>query len=146
MDFLPVKMTVDHKVHLHWKNFFFKSIWCTRLLIAVHENVATGRVTVEVAEEEYLSRFLCLLHHKLCVIVDWVELGAGADPLAVQVLAHEWTAIVADDDAIRIQHWYYFEDERIPQILRLGIIANEEVYATLHHVRSIWLTWVYTRC
>ena len=84
------------------------------MLIAVHEYVATCGVTMEVTEEEYFSRLLRFLHHKFCVVVDWVQFGAGADPLAVQVLTHQRTAIVANDDAIGIQHWYYFEDERIP--------------------------------
>jgi len=56
------------------------------LLVAVHEDVAPGRVAMEITEEKYLARFLRLFHHQFGMVVNWIELGAGAYPLPVQVL------------------------------------------------------------
>ena len=42
---------------------------------------------MEIAEEEDLARFLRLFHHQFCVVVYWIQLGARAYPLPVQVLA-----------------------------------------------------------
>lgn len=68
---------------------------------------------MEIAEEEDLARFLRLFHHQFCVVVYWIQLGARAYPLPVQVLADKRAPIVADDDAVRIEHRYDLEHERV---------------------------------
>ena len=83
------------------------------MLVAVHEDVAPGRVTMEITEEEYLARLLRLFHHQFRMVIDGIEFGAGAYPLSVQVLAHERTPIIADDNSVRIQHRYDLEHEGV---------------------------------
>ena len=82
-------------------------------MVTVHEDVAPGRMAVEVTEEEYLARLLRLFHHQFRMIIDWIEFGAGAYPLSVQVLAHQRTPIIANDDAVGIQHRYDLEHEGV---------------------------------
>lgn len=45
------------------------------LIIAEHEDVAAGRVAMEVAVEKDVATFECALHHELRVVVDRVELA-----------------------------------------------------------------------
>ena len=71
------------------------------------------------------------------MIIDWVKLRTRSNPLTVQVLTYERAAVVANDYAVRIEHWYYFEDVSIPQELRLRIVTNKEINTAFHHVRSI---------
>ena len=75
-------------LHLHWKYFLFESVRWPSLLIAVHEDVPTCRVTMEVTEEKYLSRLLSLFHHQLCVVIDGIKFCARAYPLSIEVLAY----------------------------------------------------------
>ena len=92
---------------------------------------------MEVTEEKYLARLLRLFHHQFCVVVDRVKFGTRAYPLSVQVLANQGAPIIADDDSIWVEHRYDFEHEGVPQLLRLGVVTDQEVYASLHHVGSI---------
>ena len=68
---------------------------------------------MEVAEEKDITALQSTLHHQLRMVIDRVEFAGRADPLPVQVLAHERAAIVTNDDAIRVQHWYDFENKGV---------------------------------
>lgn len=88
---------------------------------------------VEITEEEYLTRFLGLFHHELCVIIDGVKLGTRTNPLSVKILADKRTSIVAYDDTVWIQHGDDFEYICISKVLGFVIVAYQELYNTLHH-------------
>lgn len=70
-------------------------------------------MTVEVAEEKYVSAFERALHHKLSVVVNRVEFAGRAYPLAVKILAHQRASIVTHDDAIGVKHRHDFENESV---------------------------------
>ena len=79
------------------------------------------------------------------MVVDWVELGRGADPLPIQILARQRAPIISHDDAIWIEHRYYLEHELVAQIKCLLIIAYQEVHSALHHPTGITLAWMHAR-
>ena len=103
-------------------------------------------MTVEVTEEEYLTGFLRLFHHELCMIIDRIQFSTGPNPLSVKVLPNQRTSVIADDNAIRIQHGYDFEDIRVSQVLSFVIVANQELNNALHHPGSVALTWMNSCC
>ena len=43
------------RLYLHWEDFLFISLWWLDLIVAEHENVSTGRVSMEIAKEEDVS-------------------------------------------------------------------------------------------
>ena len=100
-------------MHLHGEDFLFVALLRLGLIVSEHEDVAANAVAVHVAEEEDVAALQRALHHQLRVVVDRVELARRADPLAVEVLAHERAAVVADNDAIGVQHGHDFEDEGV---------------------------------
>ena len=78
---------------------------------------------MEVAEEKYVSRLQCLLHHELGMIKYRVLLAARADPLPVQILTNNGAAIVTNDNSVRVEHWYDFKYESISKLISLILIA-----------------------
>ena len=62
-------------MYLHWENFLFVALLWLYLIVSEHKNVSACRMSMEVAEEEYVTRFKRPLHHHLCVIVDRVKLA-----------------------------------------------------------------------
>ena len=61
-------------MYLHWENFLFVALLRFYLIVAEHKNVSASRMSVEVAEEEYVTRFKRPLHHHLRVVVNRVKL------------------------------------------------------------------------
>ena len=94
--------------YLHGEDFFFISLLRFCLIISEHKDVASCRVPMKVAEEENISTLKSALHHELRMVIDGVELARGTDPLPVEVLAHESTAVVSNNDSVWIQHWHNF--------------------------------------
>lgn len=125
---------------LHWENLLLVPFLWLSLVIAKHENVTTGRMPVKVTIKEYITAFQRTLHHELRVVVDWVEFWRWADPLSIEVVAHERTSVVTDNNAVRIQHWHNLEDKSAAQELSMVVIANEKVYDTIHEPGCIGLT------
>ena len=109
---------------LQWEDLLFVSFLWLCLVIAEHEHIPSCGVPVEVAEEKYVPAFQRAFHHELGVVVDGVEFARGANPLAIQILAHQGAAVVADDDAVRVQHRHNFENERVSEELGLLIVAH----------------------
>ena len=100
---------------------------------------------MHVAEEENVTALQRALHHQLGVVVDRVELARGTDPLTVQILAHQRTSVVSNDDTIGVEHGHNLEDECAPEELRLVIVAHQKVNHAIHHVRGIGLARVHPR-
>jgi hypothetical protein len=94
-------------------------------------------MAVEVAEEEYLSRLLSLFHHEFSVVVDGVEFGTAADPLAIEVLANQRAPVVAYYYSVRVQHRNNFEHIIVSQELSFFIVTYQELYHSLHHPAGI---------
>ena len=117
---------------LQWEDLLFVPFLWFRLVIAEHEHVPSRGVPVEVAEEKDVPAFQRAFHHELGVVVDGVEFARGADPLAIQILAHQGAPVVADDDAVWVQHRHYFEHERVPEELGLVVVAHQEVDDPVH--------------
>lgn len=53
------------------------------LIVTIHEDVSTRRVTVEVTKEEDVSGFKSFLHHHFGVIIDGIKFGRGTLPLSI---------------------------------------------------------------
>ena len=102
-------------------------------------------MAMEIAEEEHFTGLLGFFHHQLRVVVNWVQLGAGTDPLTVEVLADQGAPVVAHDDSVRVQHGDDLEDIRVSEELRLFVIADQIFYNALHHVGSIGLSRMHPR-
>ena len=100
--------------NLHWEYFLFVALVWLDLIVTEHEDVAACRMTVEVTEEENVTGFECAFHHQLRVVVYRVEFARGADPLSVEILAHKRASVVANDDAIRVEHRNKLKDKGIP--------------------------------
>ena len=66
-------------------------------------------------------------------------------PASVKVLPSKRASVVAIDNAIRVEHWYNFEDEILSQSLGFSSMAHEELYDSFHHPACIRLAWVDTR-
>jgi hypothetical protein len=97
------KVTITHS-YLHWENSLFQSVTWPSLGISIHEYISAGGMAMEVAEKEDFSGLLSLLHHQLGMVINWIELGARANPLPIQILADQGTSVVAHDYAVRVQH------------------------------------------
>lgn len=69
-----------------------------------------------------------------------VELFGGLDPLSVEVSAWEVAAVVADDDAVDVQHGYDFEDEVLAQHAGGGAVAQQKVDNILYNKAAHCLT------
>jgi len=58
------------------------------------------------------------------VVVGGIKLGTAADPLAVQVLAHQGAAVVAHNYTVRVQHRDYLEHKSVSKKFGLLFVAN----------------------
>ena len=100
--------------NLHWEDFLFVTLVWLDLIVTEHEDVAACRMTMEVTEEENVTGFECAFHHQLRVVVYRVEFARRANPLPVEILAHKRASVVANDDAIRVEHRNNLKDKGIP--------------------------------
>ena len=100
--------------NLHWEYFLFVALVRLDLIVTEHEDVAACRMTVEVTEEENVTGFECAFHHLLRVVVYWVEFARGSYPLSVEILAHKRASVVANDDAIWVEHRHNLKDKGVP--------------------------------
>jgi hypothetical protein len=66
-------------------------------------------MTVNVAEEENVSRLQSFLHHDFGVVDSWVKLRAWSLPLSIKVYSSERAPVVSNNDSIRVKHRHYFE-------------------------------------
>ena len=99
-------------------------IRCLCLVISVHENVLFRRMTMEIAEKEYVSTLKGLLHHEFGMIEDRILLTAGTNPLTIEILAYKRAPIVSYNHAIRIQHRNYLKNESVSEGVSLVLITN----------------------
>ena len=79
----------------------------------VHENVAFSTVAMHVTKEYDLVFSVVGRDEFLCEVDGRVEKARWVRPPTIQVAAHHVTAVVADNDSIRVQHWHNLEDERV---------------------------------
>lgn len=75
---------------------------------------------MEVAVDQQLALLLHPFYHLLCVVDGRVQLLVGVDPLAVQVHLGQVASVVANDDAVDVEHRHYLEEEVLPQDLGDG--------------------------
>lgn len=58
----------------------------------------------------------------------------GIGPPAVEIGARQVASVVADDDAVGVEHRYYLEDESVPKELGVFVILlQQEVDGSLNH-------------
>mmetsp|Transcript_8880 Transcript_8880/g.21640 ORF Transcript_8880/g.21640 Transcript_8880/m.21640 type:complete len:241 (-) Transcript_8880:1379-2101(-) len=86
-----------------------------------------GLPTVPVQVEVQNELLLQLEEDSLQLIHRLVQDRVGKPPLAVQVDAGEGTAVIAGDDAVRVQHGHDLEDEVAPEHLCFRRVAEDEV-------------------
>eukprot|EP00960_Hanusia_phi_P023845 703314-Hanusia_phi.AAC.1 len=89
------------------------------VVAAVDEHVLLPRVPVQVAVHGNLALLRQVLEQHLGEEDGGMERARGVEPLAVEVLAGEGAAVVAVDDAVRVQHGDDLEDKVVPE--NLGI-------------------------
>lgn len=59
---------------------------------------------MQVQEQLDLSLLLAPRHQPLEGTDLWLEVGPGAAELAIEVLAEDASAVVADEDSVRVEH------------------------------------------
>ena len=60
-------------------------------------------------------------------------------------MSHQRAAVVADDDAVRVQHGHDLEDEGAAQELGVVVIADEKVDDAVHEPGGVRLARVHPR-
>jgi hypothetical protein len=79
---------------------------------------------MQITVKENITRLQRPLHHQFGMIIRRVELGAATNPLSVQVRTQQGAAVVANNDAVRVQHGYNFENESVSQKLGLVFVSD----------------------
>lgn len=118
-----------------------------RIVVApVHEYVLLPGVPVEIAVQIDLAAFERLLYHLLYRVAFREEFRTRVEVLPVQVVTRQATPIVADDDAIRVEHRHYLEYVAISQLHGHRFVADQVSYDTFHDKGAIALSGVHAPC
>jgi|688.fasta_scaffold1501978_1 hypothetical protein len=72
-------------------------------------------MTVEVTVKHQIPFLFHALNQLLCMVYRGMKFFIGVDPLSVQVDQTEVASVVADNDAVRVEHGHYLEDEILSQ-------------------------------
>lgn len=106
-------------------------------MAAIHENILLSRMTMHIAKQNNLSLQVGLLQKLLNVVDGWMQRFRRKFPPSIQVAPSQRYSIITVHNAVWIQHGNQFEDEVIPQNLRLPIFrVSQEIYRASHHPRS----------
>jgi len=70
----------------------------------------------------------------------WMQHLTWVLPSSIKIASSKRAPVVAVDDAIRVHHWNNFEDIVVSEVVGSGVVANEEVNDTLHHVGRVRLS------
>lgn len=89
---------------------------------------------MEVAVKHEIPLLFHAFDELLGVVNGGMELLVGIDPLAIQIYQTEIAPVVADNDAVRIQHRHYLEDEVLPQYFGDVGVAQQVLDDVLDHV------------
>ena len=71
------------------------------------------------------------------MVVYWVELAGASNPLSVKICAHQRTSVVANDYAVWILHWDYFENKSVAKKLGVLVLTYQIVDDSIHYPRRI---------
>ena len=150
LGFLHAEGTVDvaEDLSLLFKHVRKDSLPVSRVIlcaVTIHEDVLFPRVAVEVTEQQYFSLFLSFTNQLLDMEDHRMLLLRGLLPLPVQVLAHQWTSCISQNDSISIDHGHDFEYEVVSKDPCADARANQVVDDALHHVWCSCLSWVDSR-
>jgi hypothetical protein len=63
---------------------------------------------------------------------------------SIEIITWHWSPIVSNYYTINIYHWYYQKNYSFSQLLCLEWITYYTFYKSLHHPRTVWLSWVYS--
>ena len=97
-------------------------------IATIHKNVLPPAVAVEVAEYLQVTLSFKRMAQLLGRIDRRMQHFTGPLPTAVQITSGQTAAVVAVDDAIRVEHWHDFEDEVLTQVFCLERVRiNKEV-------------------
>ena len=113
------------------------------MLASVHEEVLVPRMAVDVDVHVDVSAFESLPHHLLHRGYLWGGFDAWVDVLYVQVESCEAAPVVADDDAVWVEHRDDFENKDIPQLLGLPLVAKQKLDYAFHDEGAVALSWVH---
>lgn len=100
---------------------------------------------MDVTIEEDVTALKCFSHHHFGGAVFWILFHTWSNPLSVKIHATQRCTIVANDDAIRIEHGNYFEYKVVPKVLGNLIIWNKELQDTFYNERCITFAWMHAR-
>ena len=116
------------------------------IVAAVHEDVLFARVPVQVAEHDQPALLMDLLHQPLGVENGRVKGLVRSLPAAVQVATCQAAPVVAVDDAVRVEHWDYFEYEVLSEHFGFNVIwVSQKGEDTAHHPGADRLARVHSR-
>lgn len=127
-DLLSVAALLDHRHHR-----------VIVIIAAVHEEVLLARMAVEVAVQVNFATLERLSDHLFDGVALREELGTRVDVLAVQIVAGETAAVVANNNSVRVEHWHYFEDVAVTEDNGSCIVADKVLNEALHDERAVAL-------
>lgn len=101
---------------------------------------------VEVSVKKDIPRFKRPFHHHFHVVIYRESSSIRLVPLPIQVNPEQGTSVIANYDAIRVLHGYYFENKLLSQVLGLLVIRNKKVQNPLQHPGGLSLSRMHSCC
>ena len=106
-------------------------------VIAIHENIFSTGVTMQIAVENYFSFLYKRSNQFFDSWVYWMQNFWGSFPPTIQILSCQWASIISINHTIRIQNRHYFKYKMISQCFSFRSVADQEFNHTLHHPRRV---------
>lgn len=111
-----------------------------------HKHVLLSWMSMTINIKEYFSWVECFLKHLLRIENFRNRLLTWRNPFTIQIHTWQWTSIVPNNDAIRIQHWNDLEDKKISQLIWDFIIAEQELNHSFNDEASRCFSWMNSSC
>lgn len=100
-------------------------------------------MSMKIAVEIYFAALERFSDHLFDGVALGEEFGAGVDVLAVEVVAGEGAAVVADDYAVGVEHRHNLKNVSISEDDGRSVITHQKLYDALHHKRAVALAGVH---
>ena len=98
-------------LHDSWKYLLF--FWCI-LVTSIHETIFFSWVAMKITVKHQLSLLLHSLYHLFGMVNCRMSLFDWIYPLSIQVHQTQIASVVTNNNSVRIQHRYNFEDKVLP--------------------------------
>lgn len=110
-------------------------MWQLSKVVPIHEDILLATVAVQITVQNDLSFFLELADQTFYTGVFGVQNFRRIFPSSVEILTDETAAIVAVNNAVRIQHRNYLKYKAVPQHPCLRCLRGQKVDNALHGPR-----------